>query len=137
VVSGPSGRFLRFWLGQRLDQAVVPLGFCADLLEVFGSFLVRLALEPLKRMVCRILFRHTNERKGRAAEIPDAFRGGSVAAAHPRPARCPHEHSITDGADLSPGSGSVGLKPRVEALGDKASVKSPIERGTTLRTELP
>jgi signal transduction histidine kinase/putative methionine-R-sulfoxide reductase with GAF domain len=49
--------------------------------------------------------------------------------------------SISDdgigGADSSRGSGIIGLKDRVEALGGTISVLSPPGRGTALRVELP
>ena len=41
------------------------------------------------------------------------------------------------GADPSRGSGIVGLKDRVEALGGTISVLSPPGRGTTLHVRLP
>jgi signal transduction histidine kinase len=49
--------------------------------------------------------------------------------------------SISDdgigGADPSGGSGIIGLKDRVEALGGTISVLSPPGHGTTLRVQLP
>jgi signal transduction histidine kinase len=41
------------------------------------------------------------------------------------------------GADVGRGSGLVGLKDRVEALGGRISVESVRHAGTTLRVELP
>jgi signal transduction histidine kinase len=41
------------------------------------------------------------------------------------------------GADPSRGSGILGLKDRVEALGGTISVRSPPGQGTTLRVRLP
>jgi signal transduction histidine kinase len=41
------------------------------------------------------------------------------------------------GADASQGSGLVGLKDRVEALGGSIVVQSPLGSGTTLDVELP
>jgi signal transduction histidine kinase len=41
------------------------------------------------------------------------------------------------GADFGRGSGLVGLKDRVEALGGRIAVDSAPEAGTTLRVELP
>jgi hypothetical protein len=41
------------------------------------------------------------------------------------------------GADLAGGSGLVGLKDRVEALGGRLWVRSPLDAGTTVRAELP
>ncbi|MFJ4467948.1 DUF4118 domain-containing protein [Streptomyces sp. NPDC089424] len=41
------------------------------------------------------------------------------------------------GADFDGGTGLVGLKDRVEALGGRMSVDSPRSAGTTLRVELP
>jgi signal transduction histidine kinase len=41
------------------------------------------------------------------------------------------------GADLTKGSGLVGLKDRVEALGGRLSVQSPPGAGTTVRAEVP
>jgi signal transduction histidine kinase len=41
------------------------------------------------------------------------------------------------GADFEGGSGLVGLKDRVEALGGRISVESPRGAGTTIRVELP
>ncbi|MEV7996358.1 DUF4118 domain-containing protein [Streptomyces sp. NPDC086077] len=41
------------------------------------------------------------------------------------------------GADFGAGTGLVGLKDRVEALGGRISVDSPRSAGTTLRVELP
>jgi signal transduction histidine kinase len=41
------------------------------------------------------------------------------------------------GADLANGSGLVGLKDRVEALGGVITVKSPVGAGTSLRVQLP
>jgi signal transduction histidine kinase len=41
------------------------------------------------------------------------------------------------GADFTRGSGLVGLKDRVEALGGRISLESPPEAGTTIRVELP
>jgi signal transduction histidine kinase len=41
------------------------------------------------------------------------------------------------GADFSRGSGLVGLKDRVEALGGRIAVESPPNAGTTVRVELP
>jgi signal transduction histidine kinase len=41
------------------------------------------------------------------------------------------------GADFTRGTGLIGLKDRVEALGGRISLDSPREAGTTLRAELP
>ena len=41
------------------------------------------------------------------------------------------------GADAAQGSGLVGLKDRVEALGGTIAVRSPLGGGTTLHVELP
>jgi signal transduction histidine kinase len=41
------------------------------------------------------------------------------------------------GADLSGGSGLIGLKDRVEALGGQVFLRSAAEAGTTVRAELP
>jgi signal transduction histidine kinase len=41
------------------------------------------------------------------------------------------------GADLGGGSGLIGLKDRVEALGGRVSVQSAPDAGTTVRAELP
>jgi len=41
------------------------------------------------------------------------------------------------GADLTRGSGLVGLKDRVEALGGVITVESPVGAGTSLHVELP
>ena len=41
------------------------------------------------------------------------------------------------GADPARGSGLVGLKDRVEALGGTIAIESPSGAGTTLRVELP
>jgi signal transduction histidine kinase len=41
------------------------------------------------------------------------------------------------GADPVRGSGLVGLKDRVEALGGAITIQSPAGAGTTLRVELP
>jgi signal transduction histidine kinase len=41
------------------------------------------------------------------------------------------------GADLTGGSGLVGLRDRVEALGGKVCLDSPVGAGTTLHAELP
>ena len=41
------------------------------------------------------------------------------------------------GADLTGGTGLVGLKDRVEAIGGRISLHSPPGTGTTLRAELP
>jgi signal transduction histidine kinase len=41
------------------------------------------------------------------------------------------------GADLAGGSGLVGLRDRVEALGGALSLKSPRGEGTSLEIELP
>jgi signal transduction histidine kinase len=43
----------------------------------------------------------------------------------------------TGGADPARGTGLLGLKDRVEALGGKTTVHSPLGEGTTLRVELP
>jgi signal transduction histidine kinase len=43
----------------------------------------------------------------------------------------------TGGADFGRGTGLVGLKDRVEALGGRISLHSPRGTGTTLRAELP
>jgi signal transduction histidine kinase len=43
----------------------------------------------------------------------------------------------TGGANLIPGSGLVGLKDRVEALGGTITVQSPLAAGTTVHAELP
>jgi signal transduction histidine kinase len=43
----------------------------------------------------------------------------------------------TGGADFGHGTGLVGLKDRVEALGGRISLHSPPGTGTTLRAELP
>jgi signal transduction histidine kinase len=43
----------------------------------------------------------------------------------------------TGGADFSRGTGLVGLKDRVEALGGRISLHSPRGAGTTLRADLP
>ena len=43
----------------------------------------------------------------------------------------------TGGADFARGTGLVGLKDRVEALGGRISLHSPLEAGTTLRVDLP
>jgi signal transduction histidine kinase len=49
--------------------------------------------------------------------------------------------SISDdgvgGAAFVPGSGLLGLKDRVEALGGRISLESPIQGGTTIEVELP
>ena len=41
------------------------------------------------------------------------------------------------GADATGGSGLVGLKDRVEALGDTISIQSPVGAGTSVEVELP
>ncbi|MDT7684037.1 MAG: hypothetical protein QOG57_4347, partial [Pseudonocardiales bacterium] len=41
------------------------------------------------------------------------------------------------GADFTRGTGLVGLKDRVEALGGRISLDSPRGAGTSLRVELP
>jgi signal transduction histidine kinase len=41
------------------------------------------------------------------------------------------------GADFTRGTGLVGLKDRVEALGGRIWIHSPLGAGTTLRAELP
>jgi signal transduction histidine kinase len=41
------------------------------------------------------------------------------------------------GAELGRGSGLIGLKDRVEALGGRVAVASPPGAGTTLSAELP
>ena len=41
------------------------------------------------------------------------------------------------GATLAGGTGLLGLKDRVEALGGRILLDSPPEAGTTLRLELP
>ena len=41
------------------------------------------------------------------------------------------------GADLAGGTGLLGLKDRVEALGGRILLDSPPDAGTTLRLELP
>jgi signal transduction histidine kinase len=41
------------------------------------------------------------------------------------------------GADFEHGSGLVGLKDRVEALGGRISLESPPGAGTSVRVELP
>ena len=41
------------------------------------------------------------------------------------------------GADFTGGTGLVGLKDRVEALGGRIALHSPHGAGTTLRVELP
>jgi signal transduction histidine kinase len=43
----------------------------------------------------------------------------------------------TGGAKLIPGSGLVGLKDRVEALGGTITVQSPLGAGTAVHAELP
>jgi signal transduction histidine kinase len=43
----------------------------------------------------------------------------------------------TGGADFGRGTGLVGLKDRVEALGGRISLHSPRGTGTTLRAEFP
>jgi signal transduction histidine kinase len=43
----------------------------------------------------------------------------------------------TGGADFARGTGLVGLKDRVEALGGRISLDSPRGAGTSLRVELP
>jgi len=49
---------------------------------------------------------------------------------------CVHDDGI-GGADLLRGSGLVGLKDRIEALGGTFSIDSPPGRGTTVSCELP
>ena len=41
------------------------------------------------------------------------------------------------GADLAGGTGLAGLKDRVEALGGRIVLQSPLGAGTSLRAELP
>ena len=41
------------------------------------------------------------------------------------------------GADLTRGSGLIGLKDRVEAIGGKISIESPPQEGTRIDVELP
>jgi signal transduction histidine kinase len=41
------------------------------------------------------------------------------------------------GADPGRGSGLIGLRDRVEALGGKIAVVSPVGEGTSLQVELP
>jgi signal transduction histidine kinase len=41
------------------------------------------------------------------------------------------------GADQAKGSGIMGLRDRVEALGGTVAVASPLGGGTTIRAELP
>jgi signal transduction histidine kinase len=41
------------------------------------------------------------------------------------------------GADLSNGSGLIGLKDRVEMLGGRISLHSPLGTGTRVKIELP
>jgi signal transduction histidine kinase len=43
----------------------------------------------------------------------------------------------TGGADPDAGSGLRGLIDRVEALGGRLEVQSPVDRGTTVRAWLP
>jgi signal transduction histidine kinase len=49
---------------------------------------------------------------------------------------CVHDDGV-GGADPVRGSGLLGLKDRIEALGGTFSVHSPAGRGTTVRCELP
>jgi signal transduction histidine kinase len=41
------------------------------------------------------------------------------------------------GANLGQGSGLIGLRDRVEALGDRVQITSPTVSGTTLLIEIP
>ena len=41
------------------------------------------------------------------------------------------------GADPTRGSGLIGLKDRVEAIGGKISIESPPQEGTRIEVELP
>jgi signal transduction histidine kinase len=41
------------------------------------------------------------------------------------------------GADLGNGSGLIGLKDRVEAIGGRLQIRSIRQRGTTLIAEMP
>jgi hypothetical protein len=47
----PSGAPVRFRLDQRMDQAIISFCLRTHLIEVFGSFLVRLTFEPVKRVL--------------------------------------------------------------------------------------
>lgn len=47
-----------------------------------------------------------------------------------------HDDGI-GGADFDKGSGLIGLKDRVEALGGQLTVSSPVEKGTSLNATIP
>jgi signal transduction histidine kinase len=64
------------------------------------------------------------------ARVEADIAGASVLRVHVRDDGC-------GGADLAGGSGLVGLRDRVEALGGRLSVHSPPGSGTTLHAELP
>jgi signal transduction histidine kinase len=49
---------------------------------------------------------------------------------------CVRDNGI-GGADAARGTGLIGLKDRVEALGGTITVQSPIGAGTSLQVELP
>jgi signal transduction histidine kinase len=60
----------------------------------------------------------------------DEADGGAVLCVEVRDDGC-------GGADLSGGSGLVGLKDRVEALGGRIKIESPVGHGTAVRAALP
>ena len=74
----------------------------------------------------------TNAAKHARASVVEV----SAALANGRLQVCVHDDGV-GGADPARGSGLVGLKDRVEAIGGTLAVDSPPDHGTTVRCALP
>ena len=87
--------------------------------------------EPLEAGACYVVSEAlTNVAKNASAVAVAVEAGGGVLRVHVR-------DDGAGGAELGRGSGLIGLKDRVEALGGRISLDSPPGVGTSLSVELP
>jgi CHASE3 domain sensor protein len=139
-----------------VTAAAVGLAGSVALILVFGAYLARAIVRPLRRaslLAGQLAAGDLRTRMPDRFEVAACYAVSEVftnAAKHSR-ASVVHVDAATrdaalyvsahddgiGGADLGRGSGLVGLKDRIEALGGTLSVRSPLGEGTSLEIALP
>ena len=151
-------------LGAQLDQAVAEATGALDELSeiargIHPAILAERGLAPALKMLARRspipvdLQVHVNERLPEPVEVSAYYviaEALTNAAKHARAATVSVQIEVVGdalllavrddgagGADFTRGTGLAGLKDRVEALGGRIFLESPLGTGTSLRVELP